>query len=174
MADNYGPIMLGEGKLIIDEGETGELDLGYVIGGTFTDDYVVRHIEVMGKKGPMKGDAVVESIIPRLEITSLQMESANLEKLFVGVAVADATGIKTITRALTIADADYLINITYVGTTKAGKDVKIIIKAPLMEGPINLNFADKREVEIPCVAIGNYLTLDDTEAPYEIILDETV
>jgi len=174
MAADYGTIMLGEGKLYIDYDEVGVLEIGYVRGGTYTDDYTVRHIEVMGKKGPMKGDAVVESVVPKLEMTSVQMESALLEKLFSGVNVADSAGIKTITRDLQIVDADYHVNVTYIGQTKAGKDIQIKILVPLMEGPMNLNFDDKGEVEIPVVAIGNYLTLDDTEAPMEIVMDETV
>lgn len=174
MAKSFEPIMLGEGKLYIDYGESGELEVGYVRGGTFTDDYVIRHIEVMGKYGNVKGDAVVDTIMPKLEITAIQMDSSFLTELFVGMQAVDAAGIVTLTRLLVIADADYHVNVAYVGATKAGKDVVIQIDNPLMEGPVNLNFESKGEVEIPCVAMGNYATVDDTVAPYQIILDETV
>lgn len=171
---SFEPILLGEGKLIIDEGDAGEFDAGYVRGGTFTDGYTVRHIQVDGKKGDVQGDAIVEEGKPMLEMNAVQMESAILEKVFSGLTVADAAGIKTITRSLTIATADYHINAAFVGKTKAGKDIKIIVKLALMEGPISLTFADKGEVEIPVVAIGNYTSIDDTDLPYEIVTDETV
>lgn len=172
MAD-FKPIMLGEGKLFLDEGEAGELEIGYVRGGEFNDQLEMRHIEADGKRSHLKGDAVVNTIQPQLTINALEMSSDNLDKLFCGVEVADATGIKTLTRNYAVADTDYLTNVTFVGVTKAGKPVKIKLLNALGEGPINLAFADKEEVIIPCLFTGNGDTIADTKAPFELVLDET-
>jgi len=172
MAD-FGIIMLGEGKLYLDEGEAGELEIGYVRGGEFNDQLEMRHIEADGKRSFLKGDAIVNTIQPQLTINALEMNSTHLDKLFCGVEVADATGIKTLTRNYAVADTDYLTNVTFVGVTKAGKAVKIKLNNALGEGPVNLAFADKEEVVIPCLFTGNGTSIDDTAAPYEIVLDET-
>ena len=174
MANSFKKILLGEGAVYADYGEPGELLLGFVRGGSFNDNYALRHIEIDGKKGDVKGDAVVETVRPVLEFNAMQMESELFEKYFVGMNVADATGIKTITRDLVIEDTDYLTNFAFVGATKEGKEVVVKVLNALAEGQVTLTMADKSEVEIAAMFVGNYLTIADTTAPYEIILDETV
>lgn len=173
MAD-FSKILLGEGKLYADYGEVGELELGYVRGGTFNENLTIRHIEVDGKKGMVAGDAVVETVDPQLDVTMMEVNSANMVKVFTGLQVADAAGIKTITRSLVIDETDYLTNITYVGATKAGKECSIKLLNASGEGSLQLAFADKSEVEIPITMKGNYTSVDDTTAPYELVIDETV
>lgn len=174
MAD-FGKILLGEGKLYANLDEVSELELGYVRGATFNENITFRHIEVDGKKGNIKGDAVVETVDPTLEVVMMEIIAANMAKVFSGTDV-DATVPATtkLTRSLLVADADYLTNIAYVGKTKAGKEVIVKLLNASGEGPINLVFADKAEVEIPLMFHGNYAAITDTKAPYEIIIDESV
>jgi hypothetical protein len=170
----FSKIILGEGKLYADYDEASELELGYVKGATFNENITFRHIEVDGKKGNIKGDAVVENVDPTLEVVMMEIVSSNMAKVFIGTDVNATIPASTkVTRALLIADADYLKNIAYVGKTKAGKDVVIKLLNASGEGPINLVFADKSEVEIPLVFHGNYNSIADITAPYEIIIDET-
>lgn len=170
----FGKIILGEGKLIANFGEVSESDLGYVRGGTFNENMTIRHIEVDGKKGNIKGDAVVESVDPTLEVTMMEVDSTNMALAFGGIDVdASVPAETTLTRTLVFADADYLTNVAFAGKTKAGKDVVVKLLNASGEGSINLAFADKAEVEIPLMFHGNYTTIDDTSAPYEIIIDET-
>lgn len=168
----FDKIVLGEGQLLADYGEVGELNLGYVRGATFNENITFRHIEVDGKKGNIKGDAVVETVDPTLEVVMMEIVAANMAKVFSGLTVTDASGVKTITRDLSLVDGDYLTNISYVGKTKAGKDVVIKLLNASGEGSINLAWADKAEVEIPLMFHGNYAAITDTAAPYEIIIDE--
>jgi len=172
---DFGKILLGEGKLFADYGETGEAELGYVKGGTFDEGIIYRPIEVDGKKGDTKGDLIVESCIPTLETVMMEVDSTNWKKAF-GCINVDATtpAETTITRNLVVADADYLINVAFVGQTKAGKDIVVKLLNAYGKGGINLAFADKAEVEPPAMFVGNYNDEDDTTAPYEVIMDEAV
>lgn len=175
MANDFKSILLGEGAIYKDYDETGELLIGYTRGGSFSDNYAIRHIEVDGKKGDLKGDAIVESVRPVLQFTAMQMESGIVKEIFSGVsATDDGSGIVTIKRALTVTDDDYATNYAFVGKTKEGKDVVIMVTNALAEGPVTFSFADKSEVEIPMMFVGNYTALTDTNAPYEIIIDESV
>jgi hypothetical protein len=171
----FEKIILGEGKLYLNYGETSQADLGYVRGGTFNENITFRHIEVDGKKGNVAGDAVVETVQPQLDVTMMEIVASNMAKVFSGVTVDATTPASTkLTRALKIVSTDYLLNVAYVGQTKQGKNVIVKVLNALGEGPINLVFADKSEVEIPVSFMGNYATLADTKAPYEIIVDESV
>lgn len=173
MAKTFGKIMLGEGVLTYNNGST-DVDLGYTRGGSFNDNLIIRHIEVDGKKGNVKGDAIIESCTPELEFTTVQMQSELLEVVFANVTVADAAGIKTMTRKVTnILEEEYLDDVTFTGKTVDGKDIKIKLLNALGEGPATLTFTDKAEVEVPCMFTGNYTSIADTTAPYEVILDET-
>jgi len=96
-------------------------------------------------------------------------------KVFDGLDVDATTPATTkLTRSLKVVAGDYLVNVAYVGQTKAGKNVIIKVLNATGEGPVNMVFADKSEVEIPLTFIGNYTALTDTKAPYEIIIDESV
>lgn len=172
MAD-FGKIILGEGSLVADYGELGELDLGYVRGGTFNENMIIRHIQVDGKKGNVAGDAVVETVDPTLSVVMMEINSANMAKVFTGTSVDAAIPAETtITRTLVIDEADYLTNISFVGKTKAGKACVVKLLNASGEGSLNLAFADKAEVEIPLMFHGNYTSITDTAAPYEVIIDE--
>ena len=172
LSKDFKKILLGEGKLYKDHGETGALELGYVRGGEFNENLTVRHIEVDGKKGPIIGDAVTESSMPTLTFNAVQMDASLLKEVFYNLAVVDNTdGTGTITRAIANPEAaDYLTNVAFVGKTKDGTAVVIKLLNALGEGPVNFAFTDKGEVEIPCLFTGNYETIDDTTAPFEITL----
>ena len=173
MADNFGTIGLDVGELIIDEGEVGELSVGFTQGGSFTDGFAVREIEVDGKRAPLKGDRVVDTFEPVLQFNVLQMESENIDKCFHGITVADAAGVKTITRDLTIVDADYLTNVTWVGTLKNGKSAKIKLINVLGFAPMSFTFADKTEIQVPCSFMGHNADNTVTTAPYTLVIDES-
>lgn len=169
MANDFKTIELGEGVLTVNSQV-----IGYVRGGTFNDNAVYRHIEADGKKGNIVGDAIVESYDVMLEITALQMESANIVELFQGTAAADVDGVKTITRS-TIAPvaADYHATVTFVGQTVEGKDVTISLTNVLAEGPMNFTYGDKVEVEIPCILKANDSAIGATVMPYTLVIDES-
>jgi hypothetical protein len=171
----FEKIILGEGKLYLNYGEVSQADLGYVRGGEFNENITFRHIEVDGKKGNVAGDAVVETVQPQLDVVMMEIVAANMAKVFSGVDVDATTPASTkLTRSLKISASDYLLNVAYVGQTKQGKNVIVKVLNATGEGPINLVFADKAEVEIPVSFMGNYTALTDTKAPYEIIIDESV
>jgi hypothetical protein len=172
---DFTKIGLGEGKLHFNYEEIDTIVGGYVRGGTFTENLTMRHIEVDGKKGNLMGDAIVESVMPTLEVTMMEVDSTNWALAFGNMTVdASAPASTKITRRLAVVAGDYLKNITYVGKTKAGKAIIIKLLNALGEGGINLAWADKAELEIPAMFTGNYTDEDDTIAPYEIIIDETI
>ena len=171
----FEKIILGEGKLVLNYGEVAPIDIGYVRGGEFNENITFRHIEVDGKRGNVAGDAIVESVIPQLDVVMMEIIAANMGKVFAGLDVDATTPATTkLTRSLKVVAGDYLVNVAYVGQTKAGKNVIIKVLNATGEGPVNMVFADKSEVEIPLTFIGNYTALTDAKAPYEIIIDESV
>lgn len=172
LVGDFSKIGLDVGELIYNEGEVDELSLGFTQGGSFTDGLVVREIEVDGKRAPLKGDRVIDTYEPVLEFNLLQMESAKLDKAFHGITIADAAGIKTLTRDIAIVDADYMTNITWVGTLKDGKSAKIVLENALGFAPMSFTFADKTEIQIPCSFMGHNTAITDTTAPYSLIIDE--
>ncbi len=174
MADNFGTIALDVGELIVNEGEAGALSVGFTQGGSFTDGATFRSIEVDGKRAPLVGDKVADYFEPVLAFNVLQMESANLDALFSGITIVDATGVKTLTRSLTVSSDDYLTNVTWVGKSKDGKDRKIKLINALGTAPLSFTFADKTEIQIPCSFMGHNADKSVTTAPYTMTIDESV
>jgi len=175
MAKDFSKIALGEGSLFYSTDGTTDVAFGFTRGGTYNDNTVIRHIEVDGKKAHVKGDAIFETGNPTLEFNLVQMQSTVLEKVFANIVVTDDAGVKTIKRKVAnIAATEYINYVKYVGKTVEGKDVSVKILNALGEGPVNMTFTDKGEIEIPAMWTGNMETVDDEHLPSEIILDETV
>lgn len=172
LVGDFSKIGLDVGELIYNEGEVDELSLGFTQGGSFTDGLVVRGIEVDGKRVPLKGDRVVDTYEPVLQFNVLQMEADKLDKAFHGITITDNAGVKTLTRSLQIVDADYMTNVTWVGKLKSNKSVKIVLKNALGFAPMAFTFADKTEIQIPCSFMGHNTLITDTEAPFDLIIDE--
>lgn len=172
LVGSFDKIGLDVGELIYNEGEVDELSMGFTQGGSFTDGLAVRAIDVDGKRAPLKGDRVVDTYEPVLQFNVLQMEADKLDKAFHGITITDNAGVKTLTRSLSIADADYMTNITWVGKLKDGKSAKIVLKNALGFAPVAFTFADKTEVQIPASFMGHNTSINDTTAPYELIIDE--
>lgn len=170
MSRDFSKIGLGEGKFYIDFAEETELEAGYVRGGQFNSNLTMRHIEVDGKKGHIVGDAVYEEELPQIEFTAMQMDASIVEKLFVNVIVTDnGDGTATVKRqSSNPKPEDYHKNVAFVGMTKDGSPIIIKVLNALGEGPINLAMNDKGEIEIPALFVGNYLTMDEEHAPFEI------
>jgi hypothetical protein len=169
---DFSKIGLGEGKLYINYGEIEEEEMGYVRGGEFNSNLTMRHIQVDGKKGHIKGDAVFEEGLPQIDFTALQLDASVLEDLFFGLTVTDnADGTGTVKKSnANPVDADYHTNVAFVGKTKDGSGIVIKLLNALGEGSLNFAFEDRSEIEIPCMFTGNYETIDDTEAPFEITI----
>lgn len=173
MAKSYNKIMLDTGTLTINKGVAGELEIGFVRGGEFTDGYTLRTIEVDGRRVPIKGEKVLDMAEPVLTINALQAESATLAKLFSGMTITGTTT-KTLTRAIALTDAAYLTNVQFDGKTKDGKAISIKLDNALPFSPVALTLADKAEVVIPVSFMGHATDSTATTLPYSIIIDETV
>lgn len=173
LTKDFSKIALGEGKLYKDYGEeTGQLELGYVRGGDFNANQTLRHIVVDGKKGHIKGDAVLEEALPTLNFTAMQMDASVLEVAFYNLSITDGgDGTATVkTTTDNPVDADYHTNVAFVGTTKDGTEIVIKVLNALGEGSMQFTFTDRDEIEIPAMFVGHYETIDDTDQPFEIIL----
>ncbi len=172
LTNNFNKIGLGEGKLYKDYGETEELELGYVRGGEYTSNQTLRHIQVDGKKGNVKGDAVHEEALPQLDFTAVQFDASVLENLFYNMNVtdnSDGSATVTFTNANPV-DADYHTNVSFVGETKDGTPIVVKVLNALGEGSVTMSFEDRTEIEIPCMFTGNYANVDDTDLPVEITM----
>lgn len=175
MATNYSNVILGEGILYLDEGESGQAIIGYGRGATFSENATFRHIEIDGKKGNVKNDLVYEYGEPTLEVVMMEIDATNWAKAFTGMDEDASTPATTeITRSFAIASADYVTNVCYVAKTKGGKSVKVYLYNVTAEGEgLNLAFADKSEVEIPITFMANLTDTNETEAAFKIVVDES-
>jgi len=170
MVKDFSKIGLGEGKFFIDLDETDEMEIGYVRGGAFNSNLTMRHIEVDGKKGYVVGDAVYEEELPQIEFVAMQMDASLVTKVFANTVLTDnGDGTATVKRKNSNPlPADYHTNVAYVGKTKDGSPIIIKLLNGLGEGPINLAMNDKGEIEIPALFTGNYATMAEEHAPFEI------
>lgn len=174
MSKSFNKIMLDVGVLTLNKGEVDELIIGFTRGGSFTDGYTTRTIEVDGRRMPIKGEKVVDMAEPVLNINALQMSTTNLGKVFCGATITGAgTAAATFTRDVIIEDTDYLANVTFDGFTKDGRSITIELTDVLAMGPINLTFADKTEVILPCMFMAHAADASVTTLPFSIIADES-
>lgn len=136
-------------------------------GGEFSAVPSIRHIEVDGVKGRAKGLEVVDSWDVYLKATVLETTSESVREAL-GAAAVDTESDEAydvITGKPYIELADYLDNVTWVGTL-SGSDEPVIIQVfnGLNTEGLKLTVQDKGEATIPMTFYGHY-TFDDLDSP---------
>lgn len=146
-------------------------------GGTFAAVPTIRRIEVDGVKGATKGfEALDEWVVTMTanvkELTADALKLALATGSYVGAKSPSAEGANNynkITAANSIADSDYLTNVTWVGTLSGSNlPVIIVLKNALCTNGLSLTTADKAEGVVTLTLTGHYDPSSLDDPPFEI------
>jgi len=149
-ADTYKRFIIDAGAVYTGFTDFSTLDtlLGATKGGSqLTIEQEVKEMEVDGARGPVKGGRRITMVKATLTINFIEHTLDNLKRALVGSDSATFdTDWDAITRALIIADADFLDDITIVGEVSGDvKAMAIQLKNVIADGNFELTFADKEE-----------------------------
>lgn len=150
-------ILLGQGVFYINNIPIG-LTRG---GGQFVVEREIRQIEADGDRGIVKGRNVVDKVVPKLTVNALEVIGENLTKMYSGIQVADVDGKKKITGKGMITDEDYQSTVSFVGETKGGREVVIVVENAINLENLDWSLVDKDEV----VASLTYTGCFEEESP---------
>lgn len=157
-------IVLGDGIFNVNG-----VDIGLTRGGgQFVVKAEYRNIEADGDYGPVKGRQRKIKSVVTLQINALELLTANLPKLYAAQTLTTSDAVKDVlTAASDIATADYS-TIYFLGTTKAGKSVKIILTDAINLEGIDWTLKDKDEVVPKLTFTGTYLEASRTVEPWSV------
>lgn len=161
LTKNPKDILLGEGVFYINEVPIG-LTRG---GGQFVVEREIRQIEADGDRGIIKGRSVIDKVVPKLTINALEVIGENLTKMYSGIQVADEDGKKKLTGKGKITDDDYQATVSFVGQTKGGREVVIVVENAINLENLDWSLVDKDEVVASLTYTGCYA--EDSPAGYE-------
>ena len=163
-------IVLGEGAFYFNYDETDEALVGATRGGgSFNREIELREIEFDGARGPVKGMRRKDSAVARLTLNELELHADNREKFYGGLEV-DTSGMEydVVKAKKDVEDSDYITNVAFVGETKDGRPVVIVVRNALGDGNIELALEDKNEV-VPEVQFTGHYDRESLDAePWEI------
>lgn len=168
---NPNNILLGEGAIYFNYGiEGSEAIAGATRGdGKFERKTKWHEIDYNGKKGKSKGLTRKLGSDITLSFGALELCPDNLSKFYADLEV-DTTDLQfdKVTAKEEITDTDYIDNIAFVGKSKGGKEVIIVIKNALGDGDMELAFKDGDEVVSDVVFSATYDPNNDSIEPWEI------
>ncbi|MDD7973443.1 hypothetical protein [Roseinatronobacter alkalisoli] len=137
-------------------------------------EFNMRHPEIDGLKGSMKGASRITQAIPQLEVNLVEWSLENLLLAFPGCEVevsgVGAAQITTLTRSnRLIAPEEYPLNVAMVGTQSGtGLPVVAIIKNPLVVEGVELATQEDSETTTPVIFVGHYDPENPEDEPWEI------
>lgn len=147
-------LIYGEGKVILNLGEAGEITLGYTNDFNFEEEIEYKEIPYNGSKTATKGMKRITEANAMITGELLEANPDAIELLYSSMRKEEGVDVggKTFTRLqrdINVNDADYLVNVAIVGFTADGREVKIKVENALGQGALTMAFADKEEVAIP-------------------------
>ncbi len=141
-------ILLGYGTFFVDDVPVSRTRGG----GRFIVEREVRPIEADGDRGPVKGRLEIDTEIARLTMNELTFFNVDLIKSrFPGLQVIE----NVVSSTLEIVDNDYH-DVKWVGKTKGGNDITIIVENAINMGNLELPLEDKNEVVPELEYTGTY------------------
>ena len=146
-------------------------------GGTFAAVPTIRRIEVDGVKGATKGFEALDEWVVTM---TANVKELTADALKLALATGSYAGTKSpstemsnnynkITAANSIADSDYLTNVTWVGTLSGSNlPVIIVLKNALCTNGLSMTTADKAEGVVTLTLTGHYDPSNLDDPPFEI------
>ncbi|MGL5709968.1 MAG: hypothetical protein ACRCW9_03890 [Cetobacterium sp.] len=163
-------VILGDGIIYKDYGLATQRELGACSGDSkFTVGKKFNHVDYNGQYGDTKDLKYKTRVEPKLTINLLSISPQNLKDCFAGLQVSDQTNYYEITESVEVVSADYWTNLTFIGETKSGNDVVIIMDNVLgdME-KFEMVFKTDNHVITDVQFTGHYGTATPTTPPYKI------
>ena len=159
-------IVIDAGVVYINYGETGEKLLAPTRGGnSFTVEQEIRQIERDGARGKEKGLRRVVEENATLTVNTLDL---SVETLKLALAGAVKTGDKIESGEGTIAEEEYLKNVTLIGEDMAGNHRVIQIFNALGDNGLNIETNDRDESVVSIELSANWNPEDYSEPLYKI------
>ena len=158
-----GDIILGDGAFYINSTLVG-LTRG---GGQFTVEREYRMIEADGDFGPVKGRNRKIRSTPKLTMNLLEITGSRMTKMYPAVTNTTTSTGSIVTGAANIADGDYS-EVKWVGQTKDGRDVIIVVENAINMENIDFGLVDKEEIVASVTFTGTYLEATRTEEPWSV------
>jgi hypothetical protein len=161
-------ILLGYGVVSI-----GSTPIGLTRGGSsFTVEREIREIEADGDRGPVKGRLVIDREVAKLNVNALELFNAvDMNKYYPGLSITpdhETTPTKnTVTGTLSIVAGNYN-DIKWVGATKDGKSVTIIVEDALNMSNLEWSLEDKSEVVPSLEFTATYDESTRNTPPYKV------
>ena len=146
-------------------------------GGTFAAVPTIRRIEVDGVKGATKGFEALDEWVVTM---TANVKELTADALKLALATGSYAGTKSpstetsnnynkITAENSIADSDYLTNVTWVGTLSGSNlPVIIVLKNALCTNGLSMITADKAEGVVTLTLTGHYDPSNLDDPPFEI------
>ena len=176
MARHHGITSTTYTNLIYDTGAvyTGFTDfsslgtlLGATSGGsTLSIEQEVKVIQADGALGPVKGGRRIISTMAKLTVNFLEHSLANFKRAMpASTSATFDVSWDAVTRAVRIADTDYIDDITLVAESSGGANsFGVKLSNVLCDGNIEMTFGDKEEAILPITFTAHYTTSDlDTD-----------
>ena len=156
-------IILGDGAFYINGALVG-LTRG---GGQFTVEREYRTIEADGDFGPVKGRNRKIRSTPKLTMNLLEITGAKMTDMYPAITNTTTPTGNIVTGAANILETDYS-EVKWVGATKDGRDVIIIVENAINMENIDFGLVDKEEIVAAVTFTGTYLEANRTEEPWSI------
>lgn len=174
MSQSFATQAAATGKFVVSvkDGVT-TTPIGYMKDLEWSDGAAWRTTAVMGRQVALQGEKEIENAEPYININALQIEADLIALLFQGYQVADAAGIKTLTRNIAVVESDYHDEIIITGKLKNGKDLTITGKLGLATGPLTITIPESGDVVLPVRFEFHNVDQSVTTFPIEVIIDET-
>ena len=141
-------------------------------GGSFTATATIRHIEVDGVPGPVKGLERVDrwDIVMTANVKEVTADNMKIALAAASISTADApAGYQHIEGKMDVDADDYVDNITWVGRLKGSeKPVIIVIRNALSLNGLNLTTTDKNEAVIAMTLTAHFDPDKLDKVPYDI------
>jgi len=172
--DTYRRLIIDAGAVYKDYGESGEVLIGATRGGnSFSVETEYREMVVDGAKGPVKGSRRITRVVAKLTANIIEFSPDVWQLMFPGSSQADYPLVSPthtqITRALTISNDDYPVNIALVGQVSGSNDpIVCIIDNPLADSNVEVGMADNDEGVVALTFTAHFDPDDLDDEPWEI------
>lgn len=175
-------ILIDAGAVYINFNEENERILGATReGNSFTIEQELRHLELDGARGPIRGGTRIINTTVTLTANLYELTVENIQAALAGSEASpydNGTTHTSIKRTRQILDSDYIKNVALVGTImNTDEPVICVVKNALATSGFELTTTDKDEAGLEVVFTGHFDPADLDKEPWEIVypnkLEET-
>lgn len=167
-------ILIDAGAVYINFNEENERILGATReGNSFTIEQELRHLELDGARGPIRGGTRIINTTVTLTANLYELTVENIQAALAGSEASlydNGTTHTSIKRTRQILDSDYIKNVALVGTImNTDEPVICVVKNALATSGFELTTTDKDEAGLEVTFTGHFDPADLDKEPWEIV-----